>query len=385
MRPFSVVLALSLAAAADLSAIPAFARRYGTPCSLCHDPVPRLTAFGEQFAARGFRLADDDTTGTTSLGDPLLRLQQTFPIAVRFDAYVRAQGGTTVDSDFQTPTVVKLFSGGPLADDVSYYFYLLLAEDGLTGPVEDAWVMFRQPLGLPADVTVGQFQIADPLWKRELRITLENYQILSQRIGAGVANLSYDRGVMVSGSIGAKTSFAAELVNGNGIDEAVGGTWDGDSPKTGALFLMQQLGPARLGLLGYYGNQRFTPGGAPSSRVNRTRMAGPALNLSHRRFDLGGQFLWREDSNPFFLGAASRTRTRGGFLEALWWPMGRGNRALVTGLYNAIESDDPAADYETASLNASWLYARNIRLAAEATWDLNAEQPRFALGLVTAF
>ncbi len=378
-------MAVLLGAARPLEAIPAFARRYGTPCSLCHDPIPRLTAFGEQFAARGFRLADDDTTGTTSLGDPLLRLQQTFPLAVRFDAYVRAQGGTTVDSDFQTPTVVKLFSGGPLADDVSYYFYLLLAEDGVTGPIEDAWVMFRAPLGLPADVTVGQFQVADPLWKRELRITLENYQILSQRIGAGVANLSYDRGVLVSGSVGATTGFAAEVVNGNGIGEAEGGTWDGDSPKTGALFLTQQLGPARLGVLAYYGSQRFTPAGAPASRVNRTRMLGPALNLSRGGFDLGGQFLWRDDTNPLFLGAASPARTRGGVVEAMWWPLGRGNRALVTGLYNAIASDDAAAEYETVTINGSWLYARNIRLAAEATYDFTAGQPRVALGLVTAF
>lgn len=36
------------------SAIPAFARKYGASCSLCHAPFPRLTAFGERFAANGF-------------------------------------------------------------------------------------------------------------------------------------------------------------------------------------------------------------------------------------------------------------------------------------------------------------------------------------------
>ncbi len=383
-RPVLAVALLALASA-PLDAIPAFARRYRVPCMLCHDPVPRLTKFGEEFAARGFRMTDRDTVGTTSLGDPLLRLQETFPLAVRFDAYVVAQGGTTVDTDFRTPTVVKLFSGGPISDDVSYYFYLLLAEDGLTGPIEDAWVMFRRPLGIPADVTIGQFQIADPVWKRELRISLENYQILSQRVGAGAASLSYDRGIFVTASPTAGMSLTAELVNGNGIDEAVGGTWDGDSPKTGSVWLTQQLGPARLGLMAYYGNQRFLPTGAPNTRTNRTRMIGPAAAVSHGRWDVAGQFVWRDDTNPDFFTLAQTVRTRGGFAEALWWPRGRGTRLLVTGLYNHITSDDPTADYETATLNISWLYARNMRLAAEGTWDFLFDEPRVALGLVTAF
>ena len=37
--------------------MPAFARRYHVSCSLCHDPIPLLTRFGETFAANGFELA----------------------------------------------------------------------------------------------------------------------------------------------------------------------------------------------------------------------------------------------------------------------------------------------------------------------------------------
>jgi len=50
--------------------------------------------------ARGYLLTDDDTAGTTSLGDPLLTLQTTLPLAIRFDAYVTAQGGQRVGSVF---------------------------------------------------------------------------------------------------------------------------------------------------------------------------------------------------------------------------------------------------------------------------------------------
>ncbi|MGH9894045.1 MAG: hypothetical protein ACREA0_19115 [bacterium] len=39
------------------NAIPASARRYRVSCSLCHNPVPVLTLFGETFAATGFRMS----------------------------------------------------------------------------------------------------------------------------------------------------------------------------------------------------------------------------------------------------------------------------------------------------------------------------------------
>jgi hypothetical protein len=121
---------LLLIVPADGSAIPAFARRYGLPCGSCHDPFPRLNAFGERFMLNGYALAPGDTMGTQSNGDPLLILNQVFPLAIRFDAYARYTGGRGGRADLQTPYVVKLLSGGPIARNVSYYIYLLLAEDG---------------------------------------------------------------------------------------------------------------------------------------------------------------------------------------------------------------------------------------------------------------
>lgn len=376
-----VALALALAAPAD--AIPAFARRYNLTCMTCHDPAPRLNTFGEQFLARGYRLADDDTTGATTLGDPILWLQQTLPVAIRMDAYLRAYGGQTVHTDFATPMIAKLLSGGAIAPSISYYLYLLLAEDGVTGPIEDAWLMFRRPFGLPANVTVGQFQIADPVWKRELRLTLENYQILSQTIGQGAANLSYDRGVTVDIEATEHTTVSLEVVNGNGIGEAAEGVFDGDAPKAGVAWVMQQVGPLKVGGVGYFGAQRVTVGDV--SRRNRTWMTGPAVQFEHGSLQLNGQYIWRYDSDPTFDNAYPKTRTNGGFVEATWWPRGRGTRFIATGLYNRVESDATEANYETATLNLSWLARRNVRLAGEVTWDFLTDHPRVGLGFMTAF
>lgn len=368
-----------------LNAIPPFARKYGLTCMSCHDPVPRLTAFGEQFAARGFTLGEDDTTGMTTLGDPLLALNTAFPIGVRFDAWVRYVTGAGGQADFRSPWTMKLLSGGQVARGISYYFYLMMAEDGTIGALEDAWVMFRQPLGVPADVTIGQFQVIDPLWKRETRLTLEDYAVLRQRIGSSPARLTYDRGIVVSTALTGSTTMFAEVVNGNGIPAAgADENFDSDAPKTGAVIVTQAVGPFQLGLLGYYGNQDVTPAAGPTRR-NRTRMIGPAIRYEGASLAAGAQVLYRDDSDPELDGPGPSTETRGGFAEVSWWPRGRGTRLAVTGLYNRVSSDDSAARVETATLNTSWLAARNVRLAAEVTWDLTAERAGFALGVVTAY
>jgi hypothetical protein len=386
MRRFGLTLLAAALLAAPADAIPAFARKYNLTCMSCHDPIPRLTAMGERFAAQGFTLMDGDTTGMTSLGDPLLMMNTTFPIAFRFDAYARYVSGTGGQTDFQTPYTVKLLSGGQVARNISYYVYLMMAEDGTMGALEDAWVAFRAPLGVPADVTVGQFQLIDPLWKREARITLEDYAVLRQHIGSSPSNLTYDRGIMVSAAPTATTGLFAQVVNGNGIGSSTSsGTFDNDAPKAGVLIATQGVGPLTFGLLGYYGRQEFTPANQVTAEQNTTRMVGPMVKIEHGNLAAGAQFVYRDDSDAEFDGAGALTTTRGGFAEVAWWPQGRGSRLLFTGLYNRVESGDPAAHIESATLNASWLAARNLRLAAEGTWDFLGDRAGIALGVVTAF
>ena len=73
-------------------AIPAFARRYRVSCSLCHNPVPALNDFGEQFAANGYRLATGEVpAGTLLTGDPLLTLMEDLGLAFRLDTYETAK------------------------------------------------------------------------------------------------------------------------------------------------------------------------------------------------------------------------------------------------------------------------------------------------------
>ena len=70
----SATLILLAFAPVDSGAIPAFARKYRATCALCHAPVPRLNAFGEEFAGNGFVFVRGEApTDTLNTGDPLLR------------------------------------------------------------------------------------------------------------------------------------------------------------------------------------------------------------------------------------------------------------------------------------------------------------------------
>ena len=124
-------------------------------------------------------------------------LMRELPFALRLEGYGRWKPGARCKTDMQWPYLVKLLSGGQIAKDVSYYFYFFFGERGEVAGLEDAFIMFNNVFNTELDVYLGQFQVSDPLFKRELRLTLEDYQIYRVKPGFSSANLTYDRGVMV--------------------------------------------------------------------------------------------------------------------------------------------------------------------------------------------
>ena len=151
MRTFRTMLAaallLALAAAllpGDAQAIPAFARTHKLSCTTCHAPFPRLKEFGNEFAANGFTIPEQEKDRDfISAGDDLLKLNRTFPLAVRFDAFAVYESDAAIDNDLQIPYGLKLLSGGNVASNVGYYFYFYMnergevAEDGVVAGLEE--------------------------------------------------------------------------------------------------------------------------------------------------------------------------------------------------------------------------------------------------------
>ncbi|HDP97878.1 MAG TPA: hypothetical protein ENN22_01685 [bacterium] len=368
-------------------AIPSFARRHKISCTTCHTPFPKLKPYGDEFAGDGFIMKEDEKERDyVTAGDDLLWLNRDFPLAVRFDAYAVFDQDHAVDKDLQIPWGLKLMSGGTLYKNIGYYFYFFMSERGKVAGIEDAYIHFDNIFGSDLDIMVGQFQTSDPLMKRELRLTIEDYMIYKQKFGHSATNLAYDRGLMfVYGVEPTSTDIVAMIVNGNGIAGDRGdGKFDSDPFKHFGLRVSQGVGDfLSFGGFYYQGKERLTSNGtAPSNKIS---YIGPDLNISVGPVEVTAQYLIRKDSNLLLNAEAKDVESSGTVVEVVLAPQLDRSRFLLTGLYNQIKSDLTEYNYQTATISATYLLSRNLRLIAEYTRDLENDLNRFSLGTVTAF
>ena len=373
----------------DACAIPAFARRHKLSCTTCHAPFPRLKPFGEEFAGNGFMIPEDEKDRDYIIaGDELMRLNKDFPLAARFDAWAYFEEESEISSDLQMPWGIKLLSGGTLAPNIGYYFYFYMQERGAVAGIEDAYIHFNNVGGTTLDIMVGQFQTSDPLMKRELRLTYEDYQFYKARIGESRNNLAYDRGLMLTYGIEKTgTDLVGMVVNGNGKPEAGDNRkFDDDKYKNYGARISQGLGDyLRLGYFYYYGEEKLaiSVGGEPYR--NRIQYHGPDATIGNGMFDLNLQYMLRRDTNPNFQIVDADIDTDGIVAELVFSPKRDRSRHYFTLLYNRIDSDLDADDYETWTGGITYLFARNLRGSLEYTYDAEREISRGGIGLVAAF
>lgn len=387
--------ALIGAAPKDATAIPPFARKYRVTCRLCHNPFPTLTDFGEQFAGNGFRMAfDEEPRDTIATGDDLLTLPASLPLGLRLDAYAQLYANGKAVTDFQMPYTLKLLSGGTLGKKLSYYIYFLLAERGAVAGVEDAFLYWNDMFDAPVDLAVGQFQVSDPMFKRELRLEVLDYAIYKVLVGLQPANLTYDRGFMAIANVAGFT-ITGTVINGDGVPEANDLLrYDNDANKNLFGHISRDLGRhARVGLMGYSGHQDGDAYGAPG-QSNAITMWGADATLGAGLLQLNLQYIARTDTEADFIPGEATVDTKGGFAEVLARPPG--SRWYGYGLYNYIEASAPVLnvktgaplgleEYESIAFGGGYLVYRNFRLFGEYGYEFGSALNRLTAGFSTAF
>jgi hypothetical protein len=208
-------------------------------------------------------------------------------------------------------------------------------------------------------------------------------------VGDEVANLTYDRGLMAGVEV-AGFDLTAMVLNGNGIG-AVNSErqFEDDGFKTVAGRVTRDLvDGVRLGVFGYRGKSES------EGFSNRVTIFGGDGSFTLGAFELNGQYLHREDTNPLFSGTAERVKTDAGFAEALFRPAG--SRWHAFALYNLVRADQSVLNvglggegsldrYETLTGGVGYLVRRNLKVSGEMTWDTVRERMRWTLGFVTAF
>ena len=322
--------------------------------------------------------------------DPLLSLPKYVPLAIRVDGLFRVHGDRdeTV-TDFASPWVMKILSSAALGRSFSYYFYFLMNERGEVAGAEDAFLYWNDVANRPLDLVVGQFQVSDPLFKRELRLPVDDYMVYRVQVGEQPATLAYDRGAMLIAEP-AGFRLTLEVLNGNGLRGAEDARYDDGPAKNLFAHLTREMAPfLRLGALGYLGHQR-----PDSGSCNRPWMAGLDATVSQNPLELTLQYVHREDDRPTFVAGERMEVMDGGFAELLVVP--EGERWYGYALYNRVEDNRALLEFgagapggvrlfESLSAGLGYQVRRNLRVYGEALYDVQLEVARGTLGFTAAY
>jgi len=372
------------------NAMPVFARKYDMSCITCHAAFPKLNEFGEQFAADNMRLPNWRDT-TKSGGDDMLALPDTVPLALRTQAYVQQREARNIDvetgqeisadTDIQSPYLIKLLSSAPLSDHITYYFYATFAEKGGNGQaiVEDAWFRHDDIFSTDIGMMLGQFQVSDLMFAREVRLTFQDFMVYR------MAGLTYDRGLVFDYAAG-PVDLALGWVNGNGVVESFNVNspgykrpdymFDNDSGK--AIFgrVGTDIAGVGIGLFGYSGSQKNAADSAGTGSGERdTDKISYGIDLSGM---VGGKTYWfaqlLQNEWDGFIDPAINYKWFGGFLGVDYIHNDRWAYSLLYNYTDANDFENTDTVYEGIDMNSltfttSYYFMRNIKGIIEVNYD----------------
>ena len=229
----AISLVVFLNSVPRLMAIPAFARKYHTACSTCHNNWPELNDFGRAFKINGFKFPKDDDQ---FLKEPPLMLgaqaqKESFPnsiypgelpilpIAIRYSgtfsyttpqpSQVTAADHYVPSTDLFQPSTVTLLAAGSFGPSISFWIDddLSSGGSGADGGLGDGYLKANDFLGhflhIPKNdlnVRFGQFELDLPFTQFR-GINLTSYAIYDQ-LGTAANPFNFSspqRGIEIGG------------------------------------------------------------------------------------------------------------------------------------------------------------------------------------------
>jgi hypothetical protein len=151
----------------NVYAIPAFARKYGMPCSSCHEAWPKLSPFGQQFKDNGYQMGNEKDA-------PIYQNPSYWPVSFRITPNFHRERvdhadifnpatGTTTEGPLTTHgfdlSGLDILTAGTLAKNISF---LLVPSSDNTGAFhfESANVRFSNLLGSSwLNIKAGKFEL----------------------------------------------------------------------------------------------------------------------------------------------------------------------------------------------------------------------------------
>ncbi len=178
-----LALGLLLANIQPAYGIPAFARKYGLPCSACHEAWPMLNNFGQHFKDNGYQLGNDRDA-------PIYQEPSYWPIMFRttpiwhrennnrqlIDAIPGSPTNGQVEASVTTSGFdlqgVDLITAGTLYKNISFFVQPFIGNSGIN--LNQSWVRLDNLAGSSwLNVKMGKFELDEPI-SQERSLTLNN-------------------------------------------------------------------------------------------------------------------------------------------------------------------------------------------------------------------
>jgi len=346
-------------------AIPAFARKYGFNCTMCHSSVPRLNDLGSRFRDNGYQLPgreNDEKTVLESAPPLAVRTSAGFDyVAVSHDSGATPRSGVELSG-------LDILAAGLLAPDLGFVLvYTPPLPADVRGVAEQeaglemANVVFSNLLASGVAVRVGRFEPAYVAFSVKRHLSFSPYEAYGTTFVGGSPADETQEGIEATAAIGA-LRMAAGLVNGSATNRR------NDVPADGYLRLATvlgagegQLGGQRLGVMAHYGLARPDQTLGGGERRGFVRLGADAsVNVSH--WNLALQVIWSRDDASLWAASAA-VATLAGFAEVTYAPR---SDLVALARYDLVRMDGAAGlDVARGTLGGRYYVIDNLALHVE--------------------
>ncbi len=336
-------------------AIPAFARKYGFNCNMCHVAFPKLNDWGQRFRDNGYQIPGQAGAEKTVFEDGI-------PLAIRTNAgyslYHRADGTAAGFHIYS----LDLLAAGVLHKNISFLFVYtpridepaadFAGPDGGSYPaqlaaIESANVVFSNIIRDKLNLRIGRFEPGFQLLSsKRLYYVLQPYEIYNFAGSRNSFDFSANHiGIEATGRFKPGLKYALGYINGSGASP------DNNRFNDVYLALSKTFGPGegqsagqRVGVFGYLGWQPtdfadtiVSPLGDVNGHGNRsfTRVGGD-VSLNWKTLNLQAMAFRAEDNKAFNqIDPANSYRFWGGAAEISYACLAN-NRLVGSLMYNWV-------------------------------------------------
>jgi hypothetical protein len=391
----------------EADAIPAFARKYGFNCNMCHSGFTRLNDFGQRYRDNGYQIPGQ-------AGGEKTVFDQGPPLALRTSAGLTVYSSENGTSNGFNIFGLDLLAAGVFHKNVSFLLIYTPRIDepaadfygpgsgnspSQLGGVESANIVFSNIIQDALNVRVGRFEPGyHPFSSKRKHFLFQPYEVYAFTTPSNSFVFDDNQmGIEASGHFTHGFKYALGMVNGNGANP------DNNSAKDFYLNTVYTIGKGdgqttgqRMGAFGYCGWQptdltSAVP--APTGETNGDKnemfyRIGVDGSFNYESFNLGVLFMLGQDNKKLnSIDPGSNYTYTGGFAELNWTGL-MNDRLVVSFLYNWVRPPSYDAERNVNAYTALLRYylgdwsAVNVALHAEYTFRSTGDQQKFNEHLV---